>query len=189
MSVDFIDLNFRGHDRVIATALLTGADGVTLIDPGPTSCLPALEAGLHGRGFALRDVRNVLLTHIHLDHAGATGTICERVPNLRVLVHERGAPHMIDPSRLMASATRLYGDRMESLWGAFQPVPADRVTALQGGERIEVDTSRRRVRERFAELERERHEVVERELRRLRVDHVALSTERDWLLDLGRKLR
>ena len=138
MSTDFIDLNFRGHDRVIATALLTGADGVTLIDPGPTSCLPALEAGLHGRGYSLRDVRNLLLTHIHLDHAGATGTICERVPAMRVFVHERGAPHMIDPSRLLASATRLYGDRMDSLWGAFQPVPADRVTVLKGGERIEV---------------------------------------------------
>ena len=138
MSADFIDLNFRGHDRVIATALLSGADGVTLIDPGPTSCLPALETGLHGRGFALRDVRNLLLTHIHLDHAGAAGTICERVPNLRVFVHERGAPHMIDPSRLLASATRLYGDRMDSLWGAFQPVPADRVTVLKGGERIEL---------------------------------------------------
>ncbi|MEO8371565.1 MAG: MBL fold metallo-hydrolase, partial [Candidatus Solibacter sp.] len=99
---DFIDLEFRGSPRVIATAILSGADGVTLIDPGPTSCLPVLEAGLRDRGLSLRDVRNVLLTHIHLDHAGAAGTIVERVPNVRVHVHERGAPHMIEPEKLLA---------------------------------------------------------------------------------------
>ena len=137
MSADYIDLNFRGSQRVIATAVLSGADGVALVDPGPTSCLPALEAGLRDRGLSLRDVRTLLLTHIHLDHAGATGTICERVPGVRVYVHERGAPHMIDPAKLLASATRLYGDRMDTLWGAFEPVPAAQVTALSGGERLE----------------------------------------------------
>jgi glyoxylase-like metal-dependent hydrolase (beta-lactamase superfamily II) len=133
---DCIDLKFRGSSRVIATAVLMGADGVTLVDPGPTSCLHALEAGLKQRGCSLRDVRTLLLTHIHLDHAGAAGTIAERVPGLRVYVHERGAPHMIDPAKLLASATRLYGDQMDTLWGAFQPVPADRVKVLQGGERL-----------------------------------------------------
>ncbi len=136
MTTDFIDLHFKGSPRVIATALLTGRDGVTLIDPGPTSCLPTLEAGLQHRGLSLRDVRTLLLTHIHLDHAGATGTILERVPGIRVYVHERGAPHMIDPSKLLASATRLYGDQMETLWGEFLPVPAAQVTALGGGERL-----------------------------------------------------
>jgi glyoxylase-like metal-dependent hydrolase (beta-lactamase superfamily II) len=135
---NYIDLQFRGSPHVIATALLTAADGVTLIDPGPTSCLPVLEAGLRERGLALRDVRNVLLTHIHLDHAGAAGTIVERVPGVRVFVHERGAPHMIDPAKLLASATRLYGDQMDTLWGAFLPVPADSVTVLTGGERLEL---------------------------------------------------
>ncbi|HWI19939.1 MAG TPA: MBL fold metallo-hydrolase [Vicinamibacterales bacterium] len=138
MSNGYIDLNFRGSARVIATAVLAGTDGVTLIDPGPTSCLPALEAGLRDQGLSLRDVRNVLLTHIHLDHAGAAGTIAERVPGLRVFVHERGAAHMIDPAKLLASATRLYGEHMDLLWGAFQPVPADRVTVLTGGERLEL---------------------------------------------------
>jgi glyoxylase-like metal-dependent hydrolase (beta-lactamase superfamily II) len=141
MNNDFIDLNFRGSPRVIATAVLSGADGVTLIDPGPTSCLPALDAGLRERGMSLRDVRNLLLTHIHLDHAGAAGTIAERVPGLRVFVHERGAPHMIDPGKLLASATRLYGEHMDTLWGAFQPVPADRVTVLTGGERLDLGGS------------------------------------------------
>ena len=133
---DFIDLNFRGSDRVIATAVLMGPDGVTLVDPGPTSCLPALEAGLRQRGLTLRDVRSLLITHIHLDHAGAVGTIVERVPSIEVHVYERGAPHMVDPTKLLASATRLYGDQMETRWGAFLPVPAAHVHVLQGGERI-----------------------------------------------------
>ncbi len=137
-TADFIDLNFRGSPRVIATAILGGPDGIALVDPGPTSCLPALEAGLRARGFSLRDVRSVLLTHINLDHAGAAGTIVERVPTVRVHVHERGAPHMVDPAKLLASATRLYGDQMDALWGAFVPVPADRINVLQGGERIDV---------------------------------------------------
>ncbi|MSO62286.1 MAG: MBL fold metallo-hydrolase [Acidobacteria bacterium] len=133
---EYIDLNFRGSDRVIATAVLLGPDGVTLVDPGPTSCLPVLEAGLRQRGLTLRDVRALVLTHIHLDHAGAVGTIVERVPSIRVHVHERGAPHMVDPAKLLASATRLYGDQMDALWGAFLPVPAANVNVLQGGERI-----------------------------------------------------
>ncbi len=133
---DFIDLNFRGSDRVIATAVLMGPDGITLVDPGPTSCLPALEAGLRQRGLTLRDVRSLLITHIHLDHAGAVGAIVERVPSIEVYVYARGAPHMVDPTKLLASATRLYGDQMEALWGAFLPVPAANVHGLQGGERI-----------------------------------------------------
>ena len=138
MNADFIDLNFRGSPRVIATPVLPAADGVTLIDPGPTSCLPALESGLRDRGLALRDVRTILLTHIHLDHAGACGTIVERVPGVRVYVHERGAPHMIDPAKLLASTMRLWGAQMDSVWGAFQPVPAANVIVLKGGERLEV---------------------------------------------------
>jgi glyoxylase-like metal-dependent hydrolase (beta-lactamase superfamily II) len=138
VTTDYIDLHFKGSPRVIATALLTGRDGVTLVDPGPASCLPALEAGLQHRGLSLREVRALLLTHIHLDHAGAAGTILERVPGIRVYVHERGAPHLIDPSKLLASATRLYGDQMDALWGPFLPVPAAQVTALAGGERLAV---------------------------------------------------
>ena len=145
MSVDFIDLQFRGSPRVIATALISGPGGLTVIDPGPTSCLPVLEAGLRDRGLALRDVRTLLLTHIHLDHAGATGTIVERVPGIKVYVHERGAPHMIDPEKLLASVTRLYGDQMDRLWGAFLPVPASQVTVLTGGERLNISGTSLRV--------------------------------------------
>jgi glyoxylase-like metal-dependent hydrolase (beta-lactamase superfamily II) len=138
VSAGFVDLQFRGSPRVIATAILQGADGVTLIDPGPTSCLPALEHGLRARGLTLRDVRTLLLTHIHLDHAGASGTIVERVPGVKVYVHERGAPHMIDPGKLLASTRRLWGEQMDAVWGAFLPVPAGQVIVLKGGERLDV---------------------------------------------------
>jgi glyoxylase-like metal-dependent hydrolase (beta-lactamase superfamily II) len=134
--VDIIDLHFQGRERVIAATVLRGPDGFTIIDPGPTSCLAALESGLSRLGGSLADVRTILLTHIHLDHAGATGTILSRVPDARVAVHERGAPHMIDPTKLLSSATRLYGDRMDALWGAFEAVPAERVQPLQGGEQV-----------------------------------------------------
>lgn len=123
---------------MIASAVLRGPDGLVIVDPGPTSCLPTLEAGLAGIGGALADVRTLLLTHIHLDHAGATGTILARVPAARAFVHERGAPHLIDPSKLLASAARLYGDQMDVLWGRFDPSPADRVIVLRGGERLDV---------------------------------------------------
>jgi glyoxylase-like metal-dependent hydrolase (beta-lactamase superfamily II) len=132
----FVDLGFRGTAGVIATVVLDGAGQVALIDPGPTSTLPALRAGLERSGFTLADVDAVLLTHIHLDHAGATGTIVAENPRVRVFVHERGAPHLIDPTKLLNSATRLYGDQMDSLWGAFLAVPASQVTALAGGETI-----------------------------------------------------
>jgi len=133
-----IDLHFRGSDRVIATAVLVGPDGVSLVDPGPSSCLHALEDGLRHLGLSLRDVRSLLITHIHLDHAGAVGTIVERVPAIRVHVHERGAPHMVDPAKLLASAGRLHGDQMDVLWGAFLPVPSANINVLRGGERLAV---------------------------------------------------
>jgi glyoxylase-like metal-dependent hydrolase (beta-lactamase superfamily II) len=109
---------------------------VAIIDPGPSSTLPALRAGLERAGMTLADVRAILLTHIHLDHAGATGTLVAENPALRVYVHEKGAPHMVDPSKLMASATRLWGHEMDRLWGDMRPVPAANLEVLRGGERI-----------------------------------------------------
>lgn len=134
----FIDLHFLGLRHVIGTAVLRGPSGLTLIDPGPTSCLTALESGLNDHHLRLEDVRSVLLTHIHLDHAGATGTLLSRLPDAVVYVHERGAPHMIDPAKLLASATRLYGANMDRFWGEFRPVPADRLKVLSGGERLDL---------------------------------------------------
>jgi glyoxylase-like metal-dependent hydrolase (beta-lactamase superfamily II) len=137
--LDYIDLNFLGHPEIIATAILQGAGGVALVDPGPSTTLETLRASLARRGIALGDVRQLLLTHIHLDHAGVTGSLVKANPAIEVFVHERGAPHMIDPSKLMASATRLYGaDNMDRLWGEFLAVPPARVRILKGGERIEA---------------------------------------------------
>ncbi len=133
---DYVDLNFLGRPGIIATAIIRGPDGVALVDPGPSTTLPALRVGLRANGVELEQVRQVLLTHIHLDHAGGTGTLVKDHPAIEVFVHERGAPHLIDPSRLLASAGRLYGADMERLWGDFLAVPAGRVHALEGGERI-----------------------------------------------------
>ena len=132
------DLNFLGRPRVIATAVLQGPDGVALVDPGPTSCLDTLRASLADHGHSLTDVRVVLLTHIHLDHAGATGSILQENPNVDVYVHEVGATHMVDPAKLLASATRLYGADMDLLWGEFLAVPERNIRRLRGGELITV---------------------------------------------------
>jgi glyoxylase-like metal-dependent hydrolase (beta-lactamase superfamily II) len=132
----YVDLHFLGVPEIIATAVLHGASGVALIDPGPSTTLDNLKASLQRRNISVADVRQVLLTHIHLDHAGVTGTLVRENPSIEVFVHERGAPHLIDPTKLLASAGRLYGSDMERLWGDFLPVPADRVRALKGEERI-----------------------------------------------------
>jgi glyoxylase-like metal-dependent hydrolase (beta-lactamase superfamily II) len=134
----YVDVQFRQRPHIIATAVLDSPAGVALLDPGPASCLPALRAGLRAGGIEVKDIRSLLLSHIHLDHAGATGMLVQENPAIRVFVHERGAPHLVDPSRLLASASRLYGAAMDELWGPFLPVPAANVTALAGGERIEV---------------------------------------------------
>ncbi|HYS24608.1 MAG TPA: MBL fold metallo-hydrolase [Vicinamibacterales bacterium] len=135
----WVDLKFRGSPNVIGTAVVSDAGGVALIDPGPTSCLETLELGLNGLGIRLTDVTHVLLTHVHLDHAGATGTLVRRVPSLKVFVHERGAPHLVDPTRLVRSATRLWGDQMPLLWGEVAAVPASSLVTLRGGgDRVEA---------------------------------------------------
>jgi glyoxylase-like metal-dependent hydrolase (beta-lactamase superfamily II) len=136
--VSFVDLEFQQVPHVIATVVLQGPSGVALIDPGPTSTLPVLRRKLATAGISMADVRDVLLTHIHLDHAGVTGTLVKERPDLRVFVHREGAPHVIDPSKLLASATRLYGDAMDRLWGDVLPVPAESLILLDGGERIDV---------------------------------------------------
>lgn len=105
--------------------------GDTLVDPGPESCLETLLAGVSG------DIRRVLLTHIHLDHGGATGALVERFPDIEVYVHERGAAHLVDPSRLLQSAERLYGERMQELWGRVAPVPERNIHPLNGGETLD----------------------------------------------------
>ena len=122
-----IDVRHLGREHVICAHEV---DGV-IVDPGPASAADTLVEALE------TDPRALLLTHIHLDHAGAAGVLCRTFPSLTVYVHERGAPHLADPTRLLQSAERLYGDDMERLWGAVAPVPAERLQALRGGERVE----------------------------------------------------
>jgi glyoxylase-like metal-dependent hydrolase (beta-lactamase superfamily II) len=118
-----LDLRHLGHERVIGAYLLETDDGPALQDCGPTTCVPELKARLAERGLALTDVRHLLLSHIHLDHAGAAGVLVREHPGLQVHVSEVGAPHLVDPSRLENSARRLYGDDFDRLWGELAPVP------------------------------------------------------------------
>lgn len=131
-----IDVKFRGVPGYVgATALDTGA-GLVLVDPGPESTLKFLNSGLELLAADLQDVTAILVTHIHLDHAGSVGGILTVNPEITVYVHRNGAHHLVDPSRLLASAARLYGEQMGELWGKVRPVPEARVVALEGGERL-----------------------------------------------------
>ena len=122
-----IDLFHAGAARTVGSYLLDTSEGLTLFDCGPSSCVPALKAGLAERGRELGDVKHLLLSHIHLDHAGAAGTLVREHPELTVWVSEVGAPHLIDPSRLERSARRLYGETFDPLWGELAPVPEENV--------------------------------------------------------------
>jgi len=123
-----IDVRHLGRERVICCWQV----GDVLVDPGPESCLETLLEALGDER-----PRALALTHIHLDHAGASGALVRRWPDLDVWVHEVGAPHLVDPSKLLTSATRLYGDEMQRLWGEVVPVPEANLRVLRGGERID----------------------------------------------------
>ena len=127
-----IDLLHAGAARTVGAYLLDTSEGLSLFDCGPTSCIPALKDGLAERGVELGDLRNLLLSHIHLDHAGAAGSLVREHPGLQVWVSEIGAPHLVDPSRLERSARRLYGDSFDELWGELAPVPEENVHVAEG---------------------------------------------------------
>lgn len=139
-SVRQIDLHFMGQPGCIAAYALKGSDGaVALIETGPSSTRAALLRGLREAGVAPASVREILVTHIHLDHSGAAGVLLrDDMPEARVYVHPIGLPHLVDPSRLLRSAARLYGEMMDTLWGEVAPVPANRVAALEDGQRLEL---------------------------------------------------
>ena len=136
--VDYVDLEFLGKPGIIATGVLHGKAGVALVDPGPSTTLETLKRKLDAKGMAFGDVRAILITHIHLDHAGATGTLMDRCPDARVFVHAKGAPHLSDPSGLLASASRLYGADMNRLWGEVRAVPASRLEILNDRDSLEI---------------------------------------------------
>jgi glyoxylase-like metal-dependent hydrolase (beta-lactamase superfamily II) len=123
-----IDLQHAGAARTVGVYLLETSAGLALFDCGPSSCIPALKAGLAERGHELGDVKHLLLSHIHLDHAGAAGALVREQPGLQVWVSEVGAPHVVDPARLERSARRLYGETFDELWGELAPVPEGNIS-------------------------------------------------------------
>src|SRR5713226_1613488 len=133
-----LDTNWTGRPQSIAAALLEFDGARAIVDPGPASTLPELRRRLAERGVPVSKLDAVLLTHIHLDHAAATGELVRENPRIAVYVHERGAPHMMDPSKLIGSARRLYGAELETLYGEFLPVPQENLRILHGGETLEL---------------------------------------------------
>jgi glyoxylase-like metal-dependent hydrolase (beta-lactamase superfamily II) len=129
-----LDLNFRGREQAIAAYLIPHSTGLVLVECGPGSTLSTLEAALAEGGYSPRDVTHVLLTHIHLDHAGAAGWLARQ--GAEVYVHPVGAPHMLNPEKLLASAARIYGDMMGALWGEFLSVPEDRLKVPEDAQEI-----------------------------------------------------
>ena len=140
-----IDLGFQGRRGVVAAYLLAGDGELALIETGPSSTLPALLDGIRAAGFSPERLTHLLVTHIHLDHAGAAGPLARDFPATRVYVHPFGAQHMIDPAKLLASATRIYGDQMVPLWGEVAPIAADRVVSLTDGDELRVAGRRLRI--------------------------------------------
>lgn len=137
-----IDVNWLGYPRSIAGALVRDDRVAALVDPGPGSTIDTLRTQLNNVGLRVADLSFILLTHIHLDHAGATGALVRENPRLQVCVHERGAPHMVDPSKLLHSASRLYGNEMQGLYGDFIPVPQENLRVLSGGETLSLGSRR-----------------------------------------------
>ena len=134
MQVHTLDLHFQGRPHTIASYLVIGPDGPVLVETGPHSTFGELTRGLANHGFLPADIKHVLVSHIHLDHAGAAGWLARE--GAHIYVHHVGAPHLIDPTKLMTSATRIYGDKMDTLWGEVLPIPAGQVTSLEDGNKV-----------------------------------------------------
>lgn len=131
-----LDLHYQGRKKYLCSYLLPHQNGAALVDCGPGSTLVALHSNLQVHGLSVADLTDVFITHIHLDHAGACGWLAQQ--GARVHVHPLGAPHLLDPSKLLASAGRIYGERMQELWGDFLAVPAERLSVLEDGAEVEV---------------------------------------------------
>ncbi len=135
-----LDLNFQGKSQTIASYMIRHSSGAVLIESGPGSTIRGLENGLKSHGMSVSDVTHVLLTHIHLDHAGAAGWLARQ--GAQIFVHPVGASHMINPEKLLASAARIYGDKMDTLWGEFLPVPQSQLKVPADREEIVIGNLR-----------------------------------------------
>jgi glyoxylase-like metal-dependent hydrolase (beta-lactamase superfamily II) len=136
-----IDTLLGGWERVTAGYLIAGPAPV-LVETGSQSSVPALLAGLDALGLAATDLAGIAVTHIHLDHAGGVGDVARAFPNATVYVHEKGARHLADPTKLVASASMVYGDLLDTLYGRLAPTPAERIHVLEDGEAIEIGPGR-----------------------------------------------
>jgi len=137
-----ISLPFQGEEEIVGSYVIAGKDELAVIDPGPASTADALLSALREAGFDPGNVTHLLLTHIHLDHAGAVGTLMSHMPKAKVHVYSKGAPHLIDPTKFLASATRIYGERMHELWGDVLPVPEERVDIIYDGDVLKIANRR-----------------------------------------------
>ena len=137
MQIHTIDLDFRETPHAIAAYLAIGRRGPVLFETGPASAVDTMQARLAEHGYSPSDIRHIFVTHIHLDHAGATGWWAQQ--GAQIYVHPNGAKHLIDPSKLLDSAERIYGDMMQELWGQTKPTPQDSVTVIEDGEEVQVE--------------------------------------------------
>ena len=133
-----LDLRFRDHEGLISSYLIPQEDGWTLVETGPSTCHDPLLAAVARAGVSPAEVRRVIVTHIHLDHAGGLGAVASAFPGAELFAHDKGVRHLVDPTRLIESARRAWGAAADPLWGPILPVPGDRLHSLSGGERIPV---------------------------------------------------
>lgn len=133
-----ISLPFQDEEEIIGSYLLAGNNELVLIDPGPGSTLEALLIGIREAGFDPQDLTHILVTHVHLDHAGVVGSLARRTSRAQVYVHSQGAAHLLDTSKLVASAHRIYGARMDQLWGKIESVPEEQLKSIKGGDILNV---------------------------------------------------
>jgi len=139
-----LDTLFQGEPGVIASYLLAGPHGLALVDVGSGATVENLLTAVRASGHEPAAIEHLLITHVHLDHAGAAGALVRRLPQARVYVHRIGAPHLLNPEKLVSSAQRIYGQRMRELWGAIEPVPAERLVVLEDGDDVRVGARRLR---------------------------------------------
>jgi glyoxylase-like metal-dependent hydrolase (beta-lactamase superfamily II) len=137
-----ISLPFQGEPGIVGSYLIAGETEIALIDPGPGSMLEEQLAAIREAGFDPADVTHLVLTHIHLDHAGMTGSLLHSMPRANVYVHSKGAPHLIDTSKVVTSASRIYGGRMKELWGKIESVPQERIRVIEGGDILTIANRR-----------------------------------------------
>src|SRR6266487_3637429 len=133
---------FLGENEIIGSYLLAGQNELVIIDPGPGSMVESLLESIREAGFDPQNVTHILITHVHLDHAGSVGTLVRQLPRAQVYAHKKGAPHLLDTTKVVASASRIYGERMKLLWGEIESTPQERLTIIEGGDILNIASRR-----------------------------------------------